>query len=106
MNVQEYEAWIESRRQDTTKIGDLNYDLVALSGEVGELLGEYKKALRGSLTGKALRESILLEAGDTLHYLVRTLHDIDSNLIEAAEANIEKLTNREKYGKGKHGKRS
>ena len=104
-STQEFEAWVKAERGD--KYHDmLTYDIVALGGEVGEIQDAWKKAARGSLSTNELVEDILLESGDVLHYLVRLLQDVGYSLQDAMDANVEKLENRKKYGKGKHGKRS
>ena len=51
-------------------------------------------------------EDVLLESGDCLAYITLTLIEHGLTIQQAMDANVEKLTNRKKYGKGKHGKRS
>ena len=74
----------------------LNYASVALGGEAGEYLNEYKKWLR---TGTVKpyderRDSMLLELGDILWYLNRVAVELDSSLEEVAIMNIVKLKER------------
>ena len=78
----------------------LNYTIMALGGEAGELLNEYKKHLRDSFPNDMLdkdrRIRMLLELGDILWYLTRTAYELDSSLEHVAQMNIEKLATR--YG--------
>ena len=52
------------------------------------------------------REDILLELGDILYFWHRIARKHGITLKEAMSANMEKLTNRDMYGKGNYGKRS
>jgi len=108
MTIPEFAAWTEARRTDYDGDDKLTYDIVALAGEASEPLGYWKKNARGAYNGDvdSYREDILLELGDTLHYLCRVAHDLGYTIEEVADANVEKLINREAYGKGNHGKRS
>lgn len=90
----------------TGNAGRTNYDVVSLASEAGEVNNAQKKNLRGDFSSEAFREEILLEVGDVLHYCSRLLDDVGADMSEAMMANIEKLENRKKYGKGKFGKRS
>ena len=103
-----FEHYVLTERTDCEKlrIYDSTYDAICLVAEVGEVLDVIKKVERDHDFPEESREDLLLECGDVLHYLVHLLDDIGCDLEDAAEANVEKLENRKKYGKGKHGKRS
>lgn len=105
MTLNEFQRWCEVERGE--RIDDrLTYDIVGLCGEAGELASEWKKNARGAYTRADFSESVLLELGDILHYLVRTASDLGYTAEEVIQGNVEKLTNRKKYGKGNYGKRS
>ena|SRR3990172_12639240 len=82
----------------------LNYTSIALGGEVGEYLNEYKNYCGRTCEdptvpyGKS-RTHMLLELGDVLWYLTRTAHELGSSLAEVAQMNIDKLAVR--YGAAK-----
>ena len=68
------------------------YYALGLAGETGELVDLIKKEL---FHGKAPdRVGVLLEAGDVLWYLIRTLRRYGWTLEEALAANIQKLAKR------------
>lgn len=83
---------------------DEQYPLLGLPEEVGELLGIFAKHLRGDDLIKrygshgAMREAILKEAGDVLWQLTALLKEVDMTLQDAAELNIQKLTDRQARG--------
>lgn len=110
--MKDFEGWVEANRVGCKDGDAIVYDIVCLLSESGELASELKRAIFGVEVRHLpeaqadFRERILLEAGDILHYLSRVLADIGSNFDECANANIEKLTNRMKYGKGQKGLRS
>jgi NTP pyrophosphatase (non-canonical NTP hydrolase) len=77
----------------------LTYVSIALGGEVGEYLNEYKKFLRaitveGKIPSGEIHHKMLLELGDTLWYLNRAALELNSSLAEVAEMNIMKLSKR------------
>lgn len=76
--------------------GGLNYCIIALCGEAGEIANRYKKLLRddhGQMNNEA-RQELILEAGDCLWYLARIAKELDCPLSEIARANIDKLRKR------------
>lgn len=78
----------------------INYCLMGLGGEVGEIQNKWKKILRGDVIDEAdmLRRCADLsnELGDVLWYLTRAVEEIDEigALRIVAERNIEKLAAR------------
>jgi NTP pyrophosphatase (non-canonical NTP hydrolase) len=111
MNLNEFDAWTKAERTDTS-IMDIHeavrYNILCLSSEAGEVSDVLKRAMRGDYSRRITdyREDILLELGDVLHYVCRIADDHGFTLQEVVDANVEKLTNRKKYGKGNKGKRS
>lgn len=78
----------------------LNYTVLGLVGEAGEVANKLKKVLRdsgGELT-EQMRYDLSHEYGDILWYLSRGLRELGSSLEEAAEANAQKLFSRQQRG--------
>lgn len=74
----------------------INYPILGLCGEAGELANKYKKVLRddsGNLSEEK-RKAMLDEAGDCLWYLSAICRDLGSDLSEVAKNNIIKLQKR------------
>ena len=65
--------------------------LLGLSGEVGELLAEYKKYLRDEQGHELFEERIAEELGDILWYLTNVATKFNLNLAEVARGNLEKI---------------
>jgi len=103
MTLDEYSTKVgETAVYNGTPLERLNYASVAMGGEVGEYLNEYKKYLRlnpysHQLPDMATCHRMVLELGDTLWYLTRTANELGSSLEEVARMNIDKLATR--YGK-------
>lgn len=66
---------------------------VGLAGESGEVCELLKKHIRD---GKEIKEDLILELGDVLHYLTRIGQEFDMSLEDIMEANILKLRERRK----------
>jgi len=113
IGLAEYDLWTIKERTDTKLMSwdeSRLYNVFCLASEAGEVADAVKRQLRGDY-GRSkcpydYGEDILLELGDILHYVCRIADDHGFTLEEVAAANVEKLTNRKKYGKGKAGKRS
>jgi len=95
MDVNEYQA----RASDTAQFDKgndeaISISLLGLSGEVGELLTEYKKRIRDGDSYKIFREKLVEELGDILWYLssIATFEGIE--LSEVLSQNIRKTTER------------
>jgi NTP pyrophosphatase (non-canonical NTP hydrolase) len=74
--------------------------LLGLSGEVGELLTEYKKHLRDGEAHNLFTERIAEELGDLLWYVASVGHKFGLNLTDVAESNLAKNHNRWGVRKG------
>jgi NTP pyrophosphatase (non-canonical NTP hydrolase) len=82
----------------------LQYVVLGLNGEAGEVAEQIKKAMRndgGDLTPERI-ESLKKEAGDVLWYLTRLAAELNTNLAEIAQINVEKLYGRKEKGNLKH----
>jgi NTP pyrophosphatase (non-canonical NTP hydrolase) len=71
------------------------YLMIGLANEVGEVLGKYKKQIRGD--GDKYKE-IRSELGDVCWYLARLFDMYDITLVEALHENYIKLTDRMERG--------
>ena len=67
---------------------DLFIMSTGLGGESGEVLDLLKKSVRN---GSEIKPELLLELGDTLHYLTRIAHRFGFTLEQVMQANIDKL---------------
>ena len=65
--------------------------LLGLSGEVGELLVEYKKYLRDGQGHQLFEERIVEELGDILWYLTNVATKFNLNLADVAHENLGKV---------------
>lgn len=83
--------------QETKKEG-LEYTLIGLSGEVGELLNKFKKVLRGDGSISKFELDMGSELGDILWYVSETATQLGFKLDDVAIANLTKLTNRQING--------
>lgn len=95
MNLSDYETWVLRRGGPAVDLG-LDYSMIALCGEVGELANYYKKVMAGR--NPPIRE-LHLEVGDILYYLTRVAADLGYSLEEAAADNVEKIEARDKKRK-------
>ena len=72
--------------------GDISFPLLGLAGEVGSLVAEYKKRVRGdTLSGRFLEEA-REDLGDLLWYLAALARTLDIPLSEIAQSNLRKIS--------------
>lgn len=73
------------------------YPALGLANEAGEVLGKIKKVLRdrNGVYDDESRHAIGSEIGDVLWYIAALCRDLDLNLNDIAEANIQKLLDRQ-----------
>lgn len=87
-----YERWVNGRCKDYT---DLNYSILALNGEAGEVAEWHKKYnLRGNPAGELTEQDLLEELGDVLFYLSRIAHLNGWSLETVMNANYKKIEKR------------
>ena len=68
--------------------------LLGLVGEVGGLLGEYKKLLRDGHIHRRLRDEVAEELGDIMWYVANVAGKFDLTLDQVAAANLTKVEDR------------
>jgi NTP pyrophosphatase (non-canonical NTP hydrolase) len=84
--------------KDRSNPTSINYTVLGLIGEAGEIANKYKKSLRdfsGYLTDET-RAAILDEIGDVLWYCARLSSELQASLGEVAAANYTKLNDRKR----------
>ena len=103
MDWETYREWTRTTAE-YPKEREEEYLMIGLANEVGELLGKYKKQIRGD--GDKYTE-IRAEIGDICWYLARMFDHYDLKLIEVLNENFVKLMDRKNRGviKGKGDKR-
>lgn len=87
-----------------TQLEALQYVVLGLNGEAGEVAEQIKKAMRndgGELSPERI-DSLKKEAGDVLWYLTRLAAELNTTLDEIAQINVEKLYGRKEKGNLKH----
>ena len=78
---------------------EMEYLMLGLSSEVGEVLGKYKKYLRGDkMIRQDFEKALLDELGDVMWYFVRICDVLNVTLYEVMSKNIEKLSRRRDKG--------
>lgn len=77
------------------------YPTLGLVNEAGEVAGKIKKIFRDKdgVMGEAEKEALKAELGDVLWYIAQVCSELNLSLDEVAEANIEKLLDRQARGK-------
>ena len=71
---------------------EMEYLMLGLANEVGEVLGKYKKYLRGDkIIRQDFEKALVDEMGDVLWYFVRICDMLDVTLYEVMTRNIDKL---------------
>ncbi len=77
------------------------YPTLGLTGEAGEVADKIKKVLRdrNGIFDSNIRNAIMLELGDVLWYVAQLSRELGFDLEEVAEANLNKLSSREKRGR-------
>lgn len=79
----------------------INYPILGLVGEAGELANKYKKVLRDDdgILHPDKRKALQDELGDVLWYMAALARDLGTDLETIAKNNIEKLHSRKARGK-------
>ncbi len=104
MDFETYKEWTRTTAV-YPKEKEEEYLMIGLANEVGEVLGKYKKQVRGD--GDKYKE-IRSELGDVMWYIARLFDMYDMTMIEVLHENYLKLTDRKERGvlKGDGDKRS
>ena len=93
-----WEATYREFTRDTAqypKDVEMEYLMIGLANEVGEVLGKYKKHLRGDMMAlEDFRSKLIDELGDVLWYITRILDTLDVGMYEVMKRNVEKLSKR------------
>lgn len=78
----------------------VNYPILGLVGEAGELANKYKKVLRddNGILRSDKRDALISELGDVLWYCAALANDLGTNLNDIAQANLNKLQSRQSRG--------
>ena len=78
---------------------EMEYLMLGLANEVGEVLGKYKKYLRGDvLIQQDFEQKLISEMGDVMWYFVRICDMLDVTLYDVMADNIVKLNDRKVRG--------
>lgn len=85
----------------------INYVILGLIGESGELANHWKKVIRGDKDPAVIKETLRWELGDVLWYVARAAEELGMKLEDVANANLDKLKDRQTRGtlKGEGDKR-
>lgn len=108
-SVDAYQDWCEEKWRYSNEgfVVDLMHASLGLSEESGEVVGKFKKIIRGDYgenireivqQNPERREAILKELGDLQYYLAMVSHLCGISLSEVFEANVVKLEDR--YNRG------
>ena len=93
-----WEATYMKFTQDTAQYPqevEMEYLMLGLANEVGEVLGKYKKYLRGDkMIRQDFEKALVSELGDVMWYFVRICDMLDVTLYEVMLDNIHKLNDR------------
>ena len=98
MHLAEYQSRSRATAVYPDAGANLLYPTLGLCGEAGEVAEKIKKMVRdddGILTDER-RSALAKELGDVLWYLAQIATEADLDLDTVAEANIEKLTSRQR----------
>lgn len=76
----------------------VQYTILGLANEAGEVAGKYKKFLRDGLTFDEMKEAVVAEVGDVLWYAARVLDELEVTMHDCMRANLAKLEDRRARG--------
>lgn len=94
MDFETYKKWTRETAVYPKELEE-EYLMIGLANEVGEVLGKYKKQLRGD--GDKYKE-IRSELGDVMWYIARLFDMYDITMVEALHENYLKLMDRKERG--------
>jgi NTP pyrophosphatase (non-canonical NTP hydrolase) len=93
MNFEKYKELVRKTRID---LGEdlLDYTVLGLSGEIGEVLNKYKKVLRKDYKLEDIKSNLIDELGDVLWYFTSLCDQLDVDVKTIMSINTIKLLNR------------
>jgi NTP pyrophosphatase (non-canonical NTP hydrolase) len=95
MDINDYQVSAVGTQQfDGKSEQGVSISLLGLSGEVGELLTEYKKKIRDGKSYGMFQEKVIEEIGDIMWYLSSIAAYENIEFSEILEKNIDKVTDR------------
>lgn len=101
MHLNDYQRQSRATAQYPSIGHPVIYPALGLVNEAGEVAGKIKKIFRdkqGNIS-EAEREALKAELGDVLWYIAQLATELNLPLDEIAEANLEKLLDRQARGK-------
>ncbi len=101
LKFKDYQQFVEEMSFYPRAGYNINYTVVGLSGEAGEVSNRWKKVLRdsgGVLTTEAIVD-LHMELGDALWYIAACAREMGTTLQEIARLNVAHLTQRRKESK-------
>jgi NTP pyrophosphatase (non-canonical NTP hydrolase) len=76
----------------------INYVILGMIGEAGEMANHWKKVIRGDKDPAVAKEQLRWELGDVLWYVARAAEELGMKLDDVANANLDKLNDRQRRG--------
>jgi NTP pyrophosphatase (non-canonical NTP hydrolase) len=100
MTFDEYQKLARTTDHYQGKADSLHYGVLGLGSEAGEVAGKLKKIMRdeGGVINEEKKDDLKKELGDCLWYLAKVASDLGFSFDTIAQANIEKLADRNKRG--------
>lgn len=100
LSFDEYESAAAETAVYPDRGNNLNYPVLGLAGEAGEVAGKLSKVWRdkGGQVDDEMRAKLIDEAGDVLWFLSSVCHELGTSLEEVAQANLYKLRDRKDRG--------
>jgi len=99
MQGNDYQQWTRTVARYPEEQG-INYTILGLVGEAGEVADKYKKVIRDAegFMGEAAKEAIVKEVSDVAWYLARLSDELGVTLEDLFSINFEKLMDRKDRG--------
>lgn len=97
----EYEKIAKSTAVYPNRGNNIDYTILGLAGEIGEICEKRKKIIRdhNNVATPEQKLEMAKELGDVLWYLTATAHELGYSLVNIAKWNNEKLLSRKSRGK-------
>jgi NTP pyrophosphatase (non-canonical NTP hydrolase) len=96
--MNDFDIYQDSARK-TAKVASLEYMVLGLANEAGEVAGAMKKYIREDYGFSELRHRMVGELGDVLWYLSMVAERLGIPFSEIAAQNLDKLAKRDAAGK-------